>query len=53
MRRFSFSEVNNGFEDNKGKDDPGLGIPDKNVFVSNSLDETLFTRLLSSLSMRL
>jgi hypothetical protein len=37
MRRFSFSEVNNGIEGNKGKDDPGLGIPvDKNVFVELS-----------------
>jgi hypothetical protein len=43
--RSSFSEVNNGIEGNKGKDDPGLGIPvDKNVFVSNCLDETLFMR---------
>ena len=54
MRRFSFSEVNNGIDGNKGKDDPGLGISvDKKIFVSDCLDKKLYTRLLSSLSTRL
>ena len=54
MRRFSFSEGNNGIDGNKGKDDPGLGISvDKKIFVSDCLDKKLYTRLLSSLSTRL